>query len=1219
MQTIAVLLLPSVVIPYWYNMMKRMGQIVEIEAKRDHEEIVSKVEDASKLIFPANSSANNLATFLGSIFQDKQPSFSDIRTKVAWTLFEAQLMLPYSTQASYIGLDGHLFSYFIDGGKRYAMYSNSTFPSNSNTTDAYTWYTQSVNPNTGQLYGEAKTIKPLVVVEEPWFKRAMHSPNGYASLGFQWGANKKGEPDLFLDTARLGQTGVISLGFSVKEIIGLFSGMDLRDGSLYMATLRDHGKVLLEEIKEAKIKINGDKAFILGDNNDIFGEIPCKSNNDATKSKGITLDVGGKSLVFSCSQIDIARIPSAYVLAFRSQGLLSEVHQHTKAALVLLILMMVAMVISIFAFVALVVRAARREVQLCAAYMRQMEKTAQAERKTMKQSLAFASASHDIRGYIACIKSLIGLSFNHVHPSSPLASNLNNMTTCAQDLLGLVNSILDFSKIEAGKMQLEETEFDLSQLLENMADLHYLVAMKNGVEVILDPCDGSIMKFSHVKGDALKLKQILGNLLSNAVKFTSQGHISIRAWAKKPSLENSIIASNKNSLLNWLLSKFSYKNKRAYSELEGISTIKQDPNCLEFEFEVEDTGPGIPKEKRESIFENFVQVKENSAGQVGTGLGLGIVQSYVRLMGGDIEVVDKANGERGTCFKFNIFLIVQDHKSPPNTPRQEGTLELQESTPTSCARGPKLGGSVVVLLIKNEARQEMVKRYMESLGLKPIVLRQVNQLSRALKKMVKSNKVNAVDQCHDSSSERSSLPLSAMDGLDEILPVYKKGKQARCITLIVDANAGDFHELRRSVAEFRKEHCRACIKVVWLERPDTCGAHFPGLQDGSLPPTDCIISDPLHGSRLSRVIRLLPEFGGVIQRVPSIGRTSNAVLPYNLESETEEMSNSTGEIQEFVKKDHLSSFGKPLLGKELLIVGSDKIIRAVTKGFLTSFGASVDVCKSGEEAVELVHGALHDRISGGSTSRLPYDHILMEIEIEAMSGYEAAKLIRKEEDKYGMHIPIVGLNYDPSNGEGQRILEAGFDSYLDIPFTGNALLQALRNAEKNASIAHESIGAEAREVRDNVEVLSSKNCLDGKRFLIVEDLQMLRNVAASFLTHAGAYVEDCENGEAAFELICKALKNMTVEDPSKFSYDCVLMDCQMPIMDGFEATRKIREEEKKYGIHIPIIALTADEGGEEVKKIVESGMDFHLTKPLQIEELVQAMRIIHDKLDHVAY
>ena len=134
------------------------------------------------------------------------------------------------------------------------------------------------------------------------------------------------------------------------------------------------------------------------------------------------------------------------MLASQSSGLVNEVHHHTKAALVLLILMMVAMVISIFAFVALVVRAARREVQLCAAYMKQMEKTAQAERKTMKQSLAFASANHDIRGYLACIKSLIDVSLKHVHPSSPLASNLNKMTTCVQDLLGNFFSFASISK-----------------------------------------------------------------------------------------------------------------------------------------------------------------------------------------------------------------------------------------------------------------------------------------------------------------------------------------------------------------------------------------------------------------------------------------------------------------------------------------------------------------------------------------------------------------------------------------------------------------------------------------------------------------------------------------------------------------------------------------------------------------------------------------------------
>ena len=188
---------------------------------------------------------------------------------------------------------------------------------------------------------------------------------------------------------------------------------------------------------------------------------------------------------------------------------------------------------------------------------------------------------------------------------------------------GLLNSILDTSKIEAGKMQLEEEEFDLAKLLEDTVDLFHPVGMKKGVDVVLDPYDGSILRHSRVKGDRGKLKQILCNLLSNAVKFTSDGHVSVRAWTQKPSLENKIIASNQNGL--WI--RFSchfLKKKKEFNE------VKQKQSTMEFVFEVKDTGKGIPKDKQKSVFENFVQVKETTLGQGGTGLGLGIVQSLVR-------------------------------------------------------------------------------------------------------------------------------------------------------------------------------------------------------------------------------------------------------------------------------------------------------------------------------------------------------------------------------------------------------------------------------------------------------------------------------------------------------------------------------------------------------------------------------------------------------------
>lgn len=177
-------------------------------------------------------------------------------------------------------------------------------------------------------------------------------------------------------------------------------------------------------------------------------------------------------------------------------------------------------------------------------------------------------------------------------------------------------------------MQLEEEEFDVEELLEDVVDLYHPVGMRKGVDVILDPYDGSILKSSRVKGDRGKLKQILSNLLSNAVKFTSNGHVAVRAKARKPSLESEVFASNQKSSLGCCLL---FKVGRSNGQLDVVNAMiqREDPSCMEFTFEVNDTGKGIPKEKQKTIFENYVQVKETSLGQEGTGLGLGIVQSLV--------------------------------------------------------------------------------------------------------------------------------------------------------------------------------------------------------------------------------------------------------------------------------------------------------------------------------------------------------------------------------------------------------------------------------------------------------------------------------------------------------------------------------------------------------------------------------------------------------------
>ncbi|KAK1292551.1 Histidine kinase CKI1 [Acorus calamus] len=277
---------------------------------------------------------------------------------------------------------------------------------------------------------------------------------------------------------------------------------------------------------------------------------------------------------------------------------------------------------------------------LRASLVKQKEATQQAERKAVNKSMAFANASHDVRTSLAAISGLIELCRKDIGLQAELEESLKQMESCATDLM-------DASKLEAGKTTLNEDEFNIAQVLEEVVDMFHVVGFQKGLEVILDPCDGSILKWSLVKGDCRRLKQIMWNLLNNAVKFTSKGHILVRVRAKKPTLENHILSNASHNFRlfdqrSWMSKMFS----KGDGETGSARAVKSDPDLVEFVIEVDDTGSGIPKEKKKSVFENFVQLKKSGYdGPEGTGLGLGLVQSYVRLMGGDISIIDKEPGK----------------------------------------------------------------------------------------------------------------------------------------------------------------------------------------------------------------------------------------------------------------------------------------------------------------------------------------------------------------------------------------------------------------------------------------------------------------------------------------------------------------------------------------------------------------------------------------------
>jgi PAS domain S-box-containing protein len=176
-------------------------------------------------------------------------------------------------------------------------------------------------------------------------------------------------------------------------------------------------------------------------------------------------------------------------------------------------------------------------------------------------------------------------------------------------LLAIINDILDFSKIEAGKLELERIDFDLRQTVEDTIELLAERAHSKGLELALSlPVDLP----SRLKGDPLRLGQVLTNLIGNAIKFTQEGEVSLR-----------------------------------------IAACADEPHELRLRFDVTDTGQGISAEAQARIFETFSQADGSTTRKHGgTGLGLAISKQLVEMMGGNLSV--ESTPGVGATFRFEV-------------------------------------------------------------------------------------------------------------------------------------------------------------------------------------------------------------------------------------------------------------------------------------------------------------------------------------------------------------------------------------------------------------------------------------------------------------------------------------------------------------------------------------------------------------------------------------
>ena len=262
------------------------------------------------------------------------------------------------------------------------------------------------------------------------------------------------------------------------------------------------------------------------------------------------------------------------------------------------------------------------------------EALAAAQHANNAKSVFLSNMSHDIRTPMNAIIGFTTLAAAHIDNKDQVIDYLGKIQTSSDHLLSLINDVLDMSRIESGKVQIEEGEVHLPDVLHDLRTIIIANINAKQQELFIDTLD---VEHENVITDKLRLNQVLLNLLSNAIKFTPNGGtISVRVQEKP-------------------------------SKTSGMA---------HYEFRVKDTGIGMEPEFAEHVFEVFTREQSSTvSGIQGTGLGMAITKNIVDMMGGTITV----NSEKGvgTEFVVNVeFKITGDLSQPRAIPELEGLRAL---------------------------------------------------------------------------------------------------------------------------------------------------------------------------------------------------------------------------------------------------------------------------------------------------------------------------------------------------------------------------------------------------------------------------------------------------------------------------------------------------------------------------------------------------------------
>jgi signal transduction histidine kinase/DNA-binding response OmpR family regulator/HPt (histidine-containing phosphotransfer) domain-containing protein len=272
----------------------------------------------------------------------------------------------------------------------------------------------------------------------------------------------------------------------------------------------------------------------------------------------------------------------------------------------------------------------------------------------------------------------------------------------------------------------------------------------------------------------------------------------------------------------------------------------------------------------------------------------------------------------------------------------------------------------------------------------------------------------------------------------------------------------------------------------------------------------------------------------------------------------------------------------------VLVVDDNASAREILGAMLVSFGVRVDMVESGQIALQKIEqsNAPHKTDDATDDATDPYKLVLMDWKMPDLDGIETTRALQSNSQLTETPAVLLVTAYGREDA-GEAAVDINISGFLTKPLTHSTLHEALMSA-----MGYKVIDGNRSSDRQG-ESESAIAKLRGARVLLVEDNEINQELAMELLSSNGILVEVANNGREALDIL------------QKNKFDGVLMDCQMPVMDGYEATRRLRAQERFKDL--PVLAMTANAMAGDRDKVLEAGMNDHIAKPINVREMFAIM------------